>query len=168
LRNFICRFIDSRCRRNLGVAGAPPLDYDRSPPLLLLLLLLLLVACSSQSSRAISISRSGTASGPPEFSTSNDREAGYSLFRARARACTFAPESDSRCSRARICFVKFHYVCPERIGVAPLSRSLASRTLVMPRSCLVNNCLIFSPSLLAPSLSRSLLRAHSLAARLAV
>jgi len=90
------------------------------------------------------------------------------LPRARARACTFAPESDSRCSRARICFVKFHYVCPERIGVAPLSRSLASRTLVMPRSCLVNNCLIFSPSLLAPSLSRSLLRAHSLAARLAV
>lgn len=34
-------------------------------------------------------------------------------------------------------------MCPEQIGVAPLSRSLASWTLVTPRRCLVNNCLIF-------------------------
>jgi len=43
-------------------------------------------------------------------------------------------------------------MCPEQIGVAPLSRSLASRTLVIPRSCLVNNCLIFSPPTLLSAL----------------
>ena len=39
--------------------------------------------------------------------------------------------------------------CPEQIGVAPLRGLLASWTLVIPRRCLINNCLIFhsvSPS----------------------
>lgn len=44
---------------------------------------------------------------------------------------------------------------PEQIGVAPLSRSLASWTLVTPRRCLVNNCLIFSRFSLRLSLSLS-------------
>lgn len=61
---------------------------------------------------------------------------------------------DDSDSLAGLVFVSRNFtMCPEQIGVAPLSRSLASRTLVMPRSCLVNNCLIFSlPPSLAPSL----------------
>lgn len=68
-------------------------------------------------------------------------------------------------SFARIVFVtRIFTMCPEQIGVAPLSRTLASRTLVMPRSCLVNNCLIFSPSLLgALPLAPSYVLIHSFA-----
>lgn len=74
---------------------------------------------------------------------------------------------DDSDSPAGLVFVSRNFtMCPEQIGVAPLSRSLASRTLVMPRSCLVNNCLIFPPAR-PPSLAPSrpplaLLRAHSL------